>query len=532
MQCLRPAFALLIIALVYFYRADKPPLWGDEADTGIAARNILRCGYPIVYDGRNVSIFENGSQLNRNLVCKKVPWIQYYLGALSLFIFGNSTLGLRVLFAFGGLLSFFPIYAILKSRLKYPTILTVLTLIAPQVVLFQRNARYYPLIILLYAVLVWHLLREFKSSRNHFILASLIFVLFFHTHPFAAVCSSLSLIAFCLFFRRAVLAPYFFACGIGFASWFIWYRLLGPSLDESALPISLLKTNFSLWFKVFGIGFWATIVDMDAVDCVPILLWTAVLAVLLIRGRNALRELFREQLYAFVFVNILLQTVASAALFGFDDRNHYSLLRYAPHLLVFGLVCAFMVLNSVIASKSLYLFVSMFAVAFNFLTISFWANPLSRGIPASWLVPVYSEIFRPRQNAWDLVVSRFGAELKNASGQDTVVFFLPYWTQEVAIFYLGDRYLIRPMLPSAECVQSLRKTMGVQALNRLFDRPEWIVDFGDYFEGDLTRYDLVDVIPSYQTQPDNGSRPELTRHTFAQSVVEKNVKLFRLRKSW
>jgi hypothetical protein len=529
MRRLRPAFAILIIALVYFYRIDRPTLWGDEADTGIAARNILRCGYPIVYDGRNVSIFDNGSQLNRNLVCKRIPWIQYYFGALSILIFGNNTLGLRVLFAFGGVMSFFPIYAILKSRFKYPAILTVLTLISPQVVLFQRNARYYPLLILIYAVLVWHLLREFKSPRNHFILASLIFVLFFHTHPFAAVCSSLSLIAFCLFFRRAVLAPCFFACCIGFASWFIWYRLLGPSLAETALPISLLKTNFGLWFKTFRTGLWATIVDMDAVDCVPILLWTAVLAVLLIRGRNALRSLFREQLYAFVFVNILIQTVASAAFFGFENSNQYSLLRYAPHLLVFGLVCTFMVLNSVIASKSFYLFVGMFAVAFNFLTISFWANPLSRGIPASWLFPVCSEIFRPRQNVWDLVVSRFGSESKNASGQDTVVVFLPVWTQEVAIFYLGDRYLIRPMLPAAECVQSLRKTMGVQALNRLFDRPEWIVDFVDDLEGAPTGYDLVDVIPSYQTRPDDGSRPELTRHTFAQSVVGRNVKLFRLR---
>src|SRR5208283_5038560 len=91
-QWWRLAFALLIIALAYFYRLDKPLLWEDEAETGIAARSILHHGYPIAYDGRNVSLFENGVGLNGNLVYKKIPWSQFYVGALSLLIFGNTTL--------------------------------------------------------------------------------------------------------------------------------------------------------------------------------------------------------------------------------------------------------------------------------------------------------------------------------------------------------------------------------------------------------------------------------------------------------
>ncbi len=531
-QWLQPAFAFLIVALVYFYRIDKPPLWGDEADTGIAARNILRCGYPTVCDGRNVSIFENGSQLNRSLLSKKIPWIQYYLGAASLLIFGNNTTGLRLLFAFAGILAFFPIYAILKPRLRYPAILTTLTLLAPQVVLFQRNARYYSLLILIYAILTWHLLKDSKSSRNRLVATSLIFILFFHTHPFAALCSSLSLIVFGLFFRRAALVQYIFACGIGFACWLIWYQLLGPSLAETDLPIFVIKTDFSLWFKTFRSDLWATIIDMDAVDCLPILLWAVLLAAFLSQGRNTLRNFFQEPLYAFVFINILIQVVASAAVFGTDTSDDYSLLRYAPHLLVFGLVCTFMALNAVIVSKSFYLFASMFAVAFNLLTITFWAKPVSRNIPASWLFPVYSEIFRPRENAWDVVVSRLENESKNVPGHDTTLGFLPDWTQEVAIFYLGDRYLISPTLdePATECKQTLRNIMGDKAFNNLFAQPEWIVDFDSALESVPAGYDPAGVVPSFQTRPDNGSRPELTRHTFAQSTLGRNVKLFRLRK--
>jgi hypothetical protein len=522
-------FALLIIALVYFYRIDKPPLWGDEADTGVEARNILRCGYPAAYDGRNVSLFDNGTQLNGNLVCNKIPWIQYYLGALSLLIFGNNTPGLRILFAFSGVLSFFPIYAVLRSRLKYPAVLTVLTLVAPQVVLFQRNARYYPLLILFYAVLVWHVSGNFKSSRSRFISASLIFVLLFHTHPFAALCSAFSLIAFCLLFRREVLASYFFACGAGFASWFVWRQLLGPPLAETALPISLITTHFSQWLSTVWIGPLMTIVDMDAAGCFPILLWAGLLAFLLIRNRNALRNLFRERLYAFVFLNILIQTAAGTAVFG------YSFLRYAPHLLVFGLVCLFMALNAAIVRRSLYLFVSIFAVAFNFLTPSFWAKPVGRHVPASWLFPVYSEIFRPRENAWDPVISRLESESKNAPGRDLSLVSLPTWTQDIVIFYLGDRYLIHPVLrkPVAECVQALHKIMSEQAFNSLFAQPEWILDFRDVLKSVPAGYDLAVVIPSYQTRPDDANRPELYEpacHAFPQSAVVSHVRLFRLRK--
>jgi len=531
-QWLPPAFALLIVTLVYFYRLDQPLLWDDEAETGIVARNVLRHGYPTAYDGRNVSFYDNGGGLNGNLVCKKIPWIQYYVGALSLLIFGNNTLGLRVLFAFSGVLAFFPIYAILRTRLRYPTLLTALILISPQVVLFQRSARYYPLLTLLYSVLVWHVSRNFKSSRNHFILAALIFILLFHIHSFAALCSALALVAFCFFFRREVLASYFFACAVGFVFWLIWYQLLGPSLPATELPISLIATHFSLWFKTVWTGLSKTIFVMDAVGCFPILLWTVLLAFMLIRGRHILRNLFRERLYAFVFLNILIQTVAGTAVFG------YSYLRYGPHLLVFGLACLFMVLNAAIASGSLYLIVSIIAVAFNLLALTFWAKPpfLPVPVPASWLLPVYSEIVRPRENTWDLVVSRLKSEPQNAPGHDAGIISLPPWITEVEIFYLGDRYLIRPLLyqPSAECVQALHRVMNDRAFNRLFGKPEWILDFSNTLKPDYPGYSIATAIPSHQTRPDDGNRPELDDindwHSFPQSAVISNVRLFRLQK--
>src|SRR5580658_2099845 len=142
MRWIRPALAVLVVAVVYFHRLDRPPLWEDEAYTGVQARNLLHHGYPTAYDGRNVLLYENGAQLNRDLVPEEAPWAQYYLGALSLAVFGDNAAGLRVLFALAGLLAFFPLYAVLKSRVKYPDLIAAVALLAPQIVLFQRNARY------------------------------------------------------------------------------------------------------------------------------------------------------------------------------------------------------------------------------------------------------------------------------------------------------------------------------------------------------------------------------------------------------
>src|SRR5262245_33748343 len=85
---LRFALAIVLIGTVYFYKLGEPLLWDDEADTGFLARNVLTHGLPVAYDGRNVSVYDNGAQLSASLVSKKIPWVQYYVGALSLKIFG------------------------------------------------------------------------------------------------------------------------------------------------------------------------------------------------------------------------------------------------------------------------------------------------------------------------------------------------------------------------------------------------------------------------------------------------------------
>ncbi len=522
------AMALMVIAVVYFYRLDSPPLWGDEADTAIEARQILKIGYPMAFDGRNVSLYDNGSQLNEHLVCNKIPWMQYYLGALSMLLFGHDAAGVRVLFAFCGALSFFPIHALLQIRLKYPALTTTLLLLAPQIVLFQRSARYYPLLILIYSVLAWHLMRGKGNRTPHFLSASVIFVLLFQTHPFAAACTALAVVAYCITFRWDTVWPYLGAAGIGLFSWQAWAYLLGPSLAESHTILPILENDFGRWLQLFGTGLLASIVDLDAVNCLPLLLGAGLLVVFFLRRR--LPALFQEQLVAFIFLTVLIQTVATAAVFGSEGNHYYAILRYEPHLLIFILLLFFLILHRLVAQPELHLFACFVVVVCNFATLSYWAHPLGREVPASWVFPVYSEIFQPVPPAWQDIAARLDADPATARQRDVTIVSVPPWTGDAAIFYLGDRYLVRPVLdlPAVRPNQALQANLGAEALARLKSGPTWVINLLGHPMPNPPGYALAATIPSHQANPGDGSRPELTRHSFPASETLANIQLFRL----
>jgi len=453
--------------------------------------------------------------------------VQYYVGALSLTLFGNDTTGLRVLFALIGLLAFFPIQAVLRRRVRYPELIAGLVLLSPQIVLLQRNARYYSILILLYAVLVWHLSVEFKSSRRRFWTAVLVFVLLFHTHPFAAACSAISLVLFCLCFRRPLLATYGLAAGLGFLSWLAWYEALGPPLSSSNVALSLIFAHFGVWYWTFMSALRAVPLDLDVVGCLPTIAVVLAGGWVFCRNRRALRELGRDPLVAFVLINIFVHGVAAAILLGGETVAQFAILRYMPHLLVFALVACFVIIDAAIASKALCLAACAALVACNLGGLSYWTKPNWRPVPLSWFAPVYSEIFAPPPSAWEALVARLRSE--PPSPAPAAVGVLPAWSQDIAIFYLGDRYLIPPILqpPADQLVPAIRRVIGEDALGRLFSRPDWIVDAGGQLKYAPAGFVTAAFIPSYQLHPDEGARPELTRHQFSQAAPVSSISLYR-----
>ncbi|MFM2293711.1 MAG: hypothetical protein RLZZ350_124, partial [Verrucomicrobiota bacterium] len=351
---LRLVLALAIITFAYLYRLDRPLLWADEAQTGIAARNILHFGYPTAFDGRNAAVIDSGRTLDQQLRYKQIPWLHFYVGATSLAIFGNDTAGLRTLFALIGVLAFFPIYAALKARINFPGLLAALVLLAPQTILFQRSARYYSILIFLSAALLWHLSAEFKSQKTRGILAALIFVLLFHTHVAVACGSGVAVLLFAAWFRRKLFWEYAAAVGAGFLSWLVWYQSLGSSLGQATTQLSLLPHEFKHWLAIFSSGLVTTLLDFDLVGGLPIIFWAGWLSWLLWKKCPTLFAFSRDPLFAFIVINVVVQSAASAAVFGYETAYRYSMLRYHAHLVVTLLLLGFLVLNSAVSQQRIF----------------------------------------------------------------------------------------------------------------------------------------------------------------------------------
>ncbi|MGP8197931.1 MAG: ArnT family glycosyltransferase [Limisphaerales bacterium] len=527
-QYLRVSLAVFVIAFAYLYRLDRPLLWIDEAQTGIAARNILHHGHPTAFDGRNAALCDNGRTLDTNLLFKQLPWFQYYVGAASTALFGNDTAGARALFAAAGMLAFFPLYAVLKPRLRHPAFIAALILLSPQTVLFQRNARYYPILILFYAVVLWLLSRDFRSRKWHTLATLLVFVLFFNTHPAAALGCAFALLLFCSLVRRQMFPVYLVAAGVGFLSWFVWYQLLAPALGDSGLYLPLIKLNPWRWLEGFFIATAAGVLDLDAVNLLPLLLWAGLLAILPWNRRAIC--VFKDPVAQFILLTLLVQAAANAAVFGCETMNSHSLLRYICYAAAFAMVPCFMMLDAIIRNRFIFAAASIFVVSFNLLTVSFWASPFPRKVPVSWLAPVYAEILKLPENSWDAAVAQLRSEPGNATSDDAVLAVSPGWCQESAIFYLGDRYLVPPEFNEmgTERTQVFRRAIGGQAFGLLRQKPEWILDFLDDFKAAPAGYVTAAVIPSHRARPDDGTRPELTRHTFPRPGVVRNVRLFHL----
>ena len=306
MRWIRLSLILAAIAAVYFFRLGQPLLWADEADTGILSRNVLRSGYPTAFDGRNVSLADDGAQLNRRPPLQENPLGAVLRGRPFPRRFRRrSPAACASLFALCGLLAFFPLEAALRGRLRHPDLVAALALLTPQVVLLQRSARYYPILILLYALLLWHLSANFKERRARWASAALIFVLLFSHPSFRRALlrrARWSSIASAAAARRCRVtsrppAPGFFPGWPGMNS-------SARALAATPLTLGLLTTHFAYWWKGFTLGVAATFVDTDAVGCLPLLLWAGALGYLCWRHRPALRTLAREPLVGFVLLNL------------------------------------------------------------------------------------------------------------------------------------------------------------------------------------------------------------------------------------
>jgi hypothetical protein len=513
---------LVLIGFAYLWQIDAPTLWGDEAGTAVFGKTILERGLPVGFDGRNLSVFDNCASVSQDLLSKKIPWVQDYVASLSMRLFGRTTAGVRLLFVIIGIGAFLPLYAVLKRESHHPAILTSLILLSPQVVLFQRNARYYSLVILLFFLLLWTFYRQFNSQKIRLALCLLLSLLFFFTHQLAAFSTMLSLVILAALKDRASLKVYIPAFLIGGVSWAVFYISLKGVPGTTPDNIQLLLHHPSQWFYSFLIGLKATVLDLDYVNALPLLAWALIFCLALSKKiRQTILEPLGSPVSLLIWINLGIQMVVNSALVGFETAHQYALLRYMPHLVAASVIPLLLILEN-LATQSVkgwarnkawvVLMVSAAVLFPNVFTLSYWFEPLPGRSPAvSWWPPVYAEIVGDKPDPFKTLIETMARE---AAHPEETVLAWPSYINEILIFYVGHQYLIIPsVLEDSPCERCITRKIGLRNYRKFKRMPKWVVFFMNPLQGIPPGYELT-TIPFFRHSPD-ATRPEITRHDFS-----------------
>ncbi len=139
------ALFLLCAGFFYFTNLGEAPLWQDEAETAILARNTLKFGLPKSFDGINLVSQSQGTDYNAAYTWNYSPWLGIYAAAASFRLFGESTFSARIPFTIAAILSLLLIHRLAQRWSGNRTVADItlwLTLLSAPYILHARQCRY------------------------------------------------------------------------------------------------------------------------------------------------------------------------------------------------------------------------------------------------------------------------------------------------------------------------------------------------------------------------------------------------------
>ena len=174
--------AVLFLTLV-LTNLSYPLIWEDESDSVMFGQRVLRYGFPKVHDERN-TLYGLKEKLEIGVdpdtdAYTGAPWVNYYVAAIGVGLaervddIYEKTLRLRLPYSLIGItglaLFFFSVAPAFKnqtgSRRRAGVVFLLMLSISTSLILHLREARYYPIVILFYGVLLYHFIGHHFFAR-------------------------------------------------------------------------------------------------------------------------------------------------------------------------------------------------------------------------------------------------------------------------------------------------------------------------------------------------------------------------------
>jgi len=203
---------LIVVSFMMFLNLDGRILAGDELQTAIVAKNVIKFGVPTFYDGKNLVDYDfmnpeliwfineniaNFQHLNQEFnkldyIWKWHPPIQFYITATSFLLFGFNGLAARLPFVIFGILSLVGFYFLaieITNNKKIANLSIFLLTFYIPFYLYSRQCRYYSITTFFSILVIYSYLKFIHGKKNYLYLFIISNILLFYTFylPFFAI---------------------------------------------------------------------------------------------------------------------------------------------------------------------------------------------------------------------------------------------------------------------------------------------------------------------------------------------------------
>lgn len=177
------AIAVLLFLAMLLTHLSYPLIWEDEGDSVMFGQRVYRYGYPKVHDERN-TLYGLKARLEigvdeRTDAYTGGPWVNYYVGAIGVALatrvddIYEKTLRLRLPYTLIGIAALALFFYAIAPGLRGPPgtkrrvalIYLLMLSVSISLILHMREARYYPIVLLLYGVLLHHFIHHHFYKR-------------------------------------------------------------------------------------------------------------------------------------------------------------------------------------------------------------------------------------------------------------------------------------------------------------------------------------------------------------------------------
>lgn len=489
-------FTILVILGAYMH-----PLWGDEAETALFARNILKYGVPKGWDGTNIMGINNAVVLNKDLINHTSPWAQYYVTAASFALFGESSFTARLPFIILSIVSMPLLYLLVLNvteNKKISLLAVIITSLSVPFILFAFQARYYAITSFSALLLTYSCALLAKKSIWPKVLFVAAGTLFFYGNYLSFAVFHLSLFTAFLLYLRVNKTSFadirrfiftFVLLSIPIAIFTVpWYSMLKPFESRGELVFPELSQSLTYLREIFA----EVLALYNNNNGLPKLIIPALIVLFFLKLRK------RKPLgpcVLFLTIPLLYLTIMSVATVIAVVDTTFIATRYTMVIFPFLLI--------LIAIFIAELFRVQKAVAIVVLVLYVTTNVFTLAKPRSLLWEYLNEIHNPYSTP-DNVVADYLQE--NARDGDTAFVNLDR-NHEPLIFHLGTKikFIDRVSLVNTRIFPENRKIIP-RYIYDFRQEPDWIVLYSTrVFDGSFLTFDMR-ALPPEINLTDNYSR--------------------------